>query len=117
MITFEKFCNEIAHALDGHVSFDSHGEPSIYKDGVQVVWLTNDPGCMLADISDIFVDGHAYTRCYIDYDEDDGNFYVWDNDTTGPGQIFIYCGKRIKTAIKKALSYNPFTDYDKYPAW
>lgn len=122
MITFEKFCNAIAKAIGGEIHINSHGEPGIAKDGRRVIWLQGDdrPGTKLADISDILVDGRPYSRCYMS-DDTDGSYWVWDNLSADyderDGQILIYHGRGLYTAIKKALAYNPFTDSKKFPLW
>lgn len=122
MITFDKFCTAIATAIGGSISRTSHGTPVIVRDGRQVVWMqgSDTPGTKLADISDLLVDGRSYSRCYLS-DDNDGSFWVWDNLTSDyderEGQVLLYHGKRLGTAIKKALSYNPFTDSKSLPLW
>lgn len=119
MVTFQKFLKEICRALGADVYFNSHGEPRVTKAGRQVAWVqgNDEPGTKRADISDI-VDcfGFSFTRCFLS-DDKDGSFYVWDNLSDTDGQVLIYHGKSLKTALKRALAYNPFTDSKKFPLW
>lgn len=125
-MNYEKFCNTIAAALKGNVHTNSKKEiTGVYQPfGRQICWLqgNDEPGTKLADISDIIKDGHASTRCYIS-DDNDGSFYVWDNlcpdiDELGrEGQILLYHGRSLKTAIRKALAYHPWYDSHKFPLW
>lgn len=109
-MTYNKFCETIATALKGFSHTNSKGEINGVYDisGHQICWVqgSDEPGTKLADISDIIKDGFSCTRCYLG-DDNDGSFYVWDNldpdidELRREGQILIYHGKSIKTALKR----------------